>query len=133
MDAPDCPELDRLFYSIWTEVHLDSSFPCEPIQGLTSLEIIPIGMSGIYAQPEVRSGGAGRALRRILPVNLRTRIRQMLAPSSFPNAASALRSVIERVHPDLVHAMRIPFEGMVASLAVTRVRKQTKKVDFIHC
>lgn len=57
-------------------------------------------------------------LRRVVPVGLRTMIRQRIAPSSFPRAARTLEEVIGRIQPDLVHAMRIPYEGMIASLAM---------------
>jgi glycosyltransferase involved in cell wall biosynthesis len=104
------------------EVHLSSTFPCQPIAGLASLDIIPVAMSGIIGQAELRSGGGGRFLRKLMPVKLRTRIRQLLAPSSFPHAVNTLQDVIKHVRPDLIHAMRIPFEGMIASMAVNRIR-----------
>jgi hypothetical protein len=75
-------------------------------------------MSGIYGQSEVRSGDRGRLLRQIVPVSLRTRVRQLIAPLSFPGAANSLRDVIKQIEPDFIHAMRIPFEGMVASMAM---------------
>jgi glycosyltransferase involved in cell wall biosynthesis len=34
-----------------------------------------------------------------------------------PNAARQLRAVIEQVRPELIHAMRIPYEGMLAAQA----------------
>jgi glycosyltransferase involved in cell wall biosynthesis len=38
----------------------------------------------------------------------------MIAPLTLPQATDALREVIERVQPEMIHAMRIPFEGMIA-------------------
>jgi glycosyltransferase involved in cell wall biosynthesis len=104
------------------EVHLASTFPCSPIPGMSSLDVITVAMSGLYAQSEVRGGSGGRFLRRILPVQLRTRIRQILAPASFPRAVRSLVALIQRINPDLVHAMRIPFEGIIASQAIERLR-----------
>jgi glycosyltransferase involved in cell wall biosynthesis len=104
------------------EVHLVSTFPCDPINGLASLEVIPVAMSDLYGQSGMRRGGVGSLLRKVFPVELRTRIRQVLAPLSFQRAASAFIESITRVQPQLIHAMRIPFEGMVASLAVSRLR-----------
>ena len=114
--------LNWISYFIRTghEVHLASTFPCPPIEGLASLMLIPVAMSGVYGQPEIRSGNRGRMLRQIVPVALRTRIRQWVAPISFSRAAHALSEVNERIQPDLIHAMRIPFEGMVASIALRR-------------
>jgi glycosyltransferase involved in cell wall biosynthesis len=100
------------------EVHLASTFPCQPIEGLASLMTIPVAMSGAIS-PVERGGGASVILfRRIVPVRLRTRIRQIAAPYSFPRAARSLGELIKRIQPELVHAMRIPYEGMIASLAM---------------
>jgi glycosyltransferase involved in cell wall biosynthesis len=100
------------------EVHLVSTFPCQLVDGLASLVTIPVALSGAI-NPSERGGGTPVSLfRRIVPVSLRTMIRQFTAPFSFPQAAGSLREVIERIQPDLVHAMRIPYEGMIASLAM---------------
>jgi glycosyltransferase involved in cell wall biosynthesis len=112
--------INWIYYFIHTghEVHLVSTFPCQPIAGLTSLVVIPVALSGLYGQSEIRSRDRGRLLRKVLPVALRTRIRQLVAPLSFPRAANSLREVINQLQPDLIHAMRIPYEGMIASIAL---------------
>ena len=97
------------------EVHLVSSFPCEAIPGLLSFEVIPVALSQI--QGEGRQAGKQSWLRKIIPVGLRTSIRQWMGPITLPKAANRLRVVIDRVQPDLVHAMRIPYEGMLSALA----------------
>jgi glycosyltransferase involved in cell wall biosynthesis len=102
------------------EVHLASSFPCQPITGLASFTVIPIALSGVYGKSEVGRGGWRQVLRQVMPVALRTKIRQFLAPLSFPRATNLLSEVIDRIQPDLIHAMRIPFEGMVATKAYKR-------------
>jgi glycosyltransferase involved in cell wall biosynthesis len=48
-------------------------------------------------------------------VGLRTALRQWFGPITIRRAADRLRGFIERVKPDLVHAMRIPYEGMLAA------------------
>jgi glycosyltransferase involved in cell wall biosynthesis len=52
-------------------------------------------------------------------VGLRTAIRQWFGPFTIRRAADRLRGFIERAKPDLVHAMRIPYEGMLAADAYT--------------
>ncbi len=59
-------------------------------------------------------------MRMLLPVRLRTQIRQIVAPFSFPGAVNALNELIEQVRPDLLHALRIPYEGIIASMAAER-------------
>jgi glycosyltransferase involved in cell wall biosynthesis len=103
------------------EVHLASTFPCQPPPGLASMVVIPVALSEIYAQSEGRIGDHRRLIRRIVPVGLRTRVRQLTAPLSFPTAVNALQGLIERIQPEVIHAMRIPYEGMIASMAMKRV------------
>jgi glycosyltransferase involved in cell wall biosynthesis len=50
-------------------------------------------------------------------LKLRTAVRQWLGPMTLHRAAKRLRQVIDRVQPDILHAFRIPYEGMLASLA----------------
>ncbi len=50
-------------------------------------------------------------------MGLRTRLRQWLGPLSLPGAAKSLSVWSQNIQPDLVHAMRIPYEGMAASMA----------------
>jgi len=47
---------------------------------------------------------------------LRTSIRQKLVPLTLKNSAQELSQIVDEIQPDLVHAMRIPYEGMLASL-----------------
>lgn len=56
-------------------------------------------------------------LRDIMPVSLRTAIRQRLMPGTLPSASRKLKALIASIQPDLIHAMRIPYEGMLAALA----------------
>src|SRR4030042_5457381 len=73
------------------EVHLASTFPCAPIAGLGSLTMIPVAMSEIYPQSEGGSGAKGSLIRRFIPVSLRTQIRQLVAPLTFPRAVKTMQ------------------------------------------
>ena len=100
------------------DVHLVSTFPCEPALRLASLTIIPAALSQAAGPGGGTSGASSRnGLRRLLPVGWRTRLRQWAGPLTLPNAAHRLGEVIRQVKPDLVHAMRIPYEGMLTALA----------------
>jgi len=48
-------------------------------------------------------------------LNIRSAIRHWLGPLTISRASKKLRGFIERVKPDLIHAMRIPYEGMLAA------------------
>lgn len=95
------------------EVHLVTTYRCEPLPGLASMQFLPVAFSG----RKPRGGGQGRAGG----IGLRTRVRQWLGPLTVPWRAARLGEVIEQVQPDLVHALRIPFEGMLASWATGQV------------
>lgn len=101
------------------EVHLVSTYACAPALKLAGLEIIPAALS--EAAGAAGGGGTsmgGRAwLRRLVPVGLRTALRQRLGPLTLPGAARRLAEICDRLQPELVHAMRIPYEGMLAALA----------------
>jgi glycosyltransferase involved in cell wall biosynthesis len=113
------------------EIHLATTYPCQPISGLASMVVIPVAMSGSYGQPEGGRSNQDRMLRKLLPVSLRTKIRQLAAPLTFPRASNIFGEVIEKIRPDLIHAMRIPFEGMIASMTVKRGAKPGEKTGKI--
>ena len=109
------------------EVHLATTFPCLPNSRLASLTFIPVAFSQAKSENEIVNGER----RRLDPflgqgsAGLRTRLRQWLGPLTVPKAARSFRRIIDQIHPDLIHAMRIPFEGMVAASAVRSVAKIT--------
>jgi glycosyltransferase involved in cell wall biosynthesis len=97
------------------EVHLVSSYPCRAGLAFTSLSFLSIAFSGMAKPksdtPSSRMPGGART------IGLRSAIRHWLGPLTVPSAARRLQEKIESIKPDLVHAMRIPFEGMVAAIA----------------
>ena len=101
----------RYFVEHRYEVYLASTFACDPEMDLKGLDITPVAFSGTRRPSTSRasSPATSRAL------GLRTAIRHYLGPMTIAGSAKKLRTVIERVQPDLVHAMRIPYEGMLAA------------------
>ncbi|MDH5507286.1 MAG: glycosyltransferase family 4 protein [Anaerolineae bacterium] len=98
------------------EVHLASTYPCQPELDLASVQIVPVAFSGAAG---AGSGAASRGgvLRRVSTAGLRTKVRQWLGPLTLRRAARQLNSIYEQIQPDLIHAMRIPYEGMLAAMA----------------
>ena len=93
------------------EVFLASTFKCSPKFPLRGLFHVPVAFSS------VRTSAASARLRSVRHIGLRTVARQWLGPLTIRRAARRLREVIRRVQPDLVHAMRIPYEGMLVAEA----------------
>lgn len=110
----------RYFIAREHEVHLVSTFQCVPEPGLASFSFVPVAFS------EVKPGDHTKKIQGNFQKNFfwsasmlrsRTLARQWLGPFTIPHAGQKLRAVIGRLHPDLVHAMRIPYEGMLATAA----------------
>jgi glycosyltransferase involved in cell wall biosynthesis len=48
-------------------------------------------------------------------IGLRSIVRHWLGPLTIPRAAASLQKILETLDVDLVHALRIPFEGMIGA------------------
>lgn len=99
------------------EVHLVSTFPCEPVSELASFQVVTVALSSaakkqvLGDERKMRRG----VLHRLSTTGLRTRLRQWFGPLTLPIAGKQLAETVERVQPDMIHAMRIPYEGMLAA------------------
>lgn len=101
----------RYFCDRGDEVILVTTFQCDPPLNLAKKIDLPVAFSSLKSGQHSSKSffwGAGT-------LKLRTLIKQWLGPTSIARAARSLRRIIEEEKPDLVHAMRIPFEGMVAA------------------
>lgn len=101
------------------EVHLASTYPCPADGRLASLHVVPVAFSGVKSTGDSGASGTGvsGSLFGASALRARTLLRQWLGPLTLPRAAQSLRQVFTRVEPELVHAKRIPYEGMLAALA----------------
>jgi glycosyltransferase involved in cell wall biosynthesis len=113
----------RYFVERGDEVYLASTFACpiplggQPGLDLAGLDITPVAFSGTK-RPSPSSKPLSASSRAL---GLRTAIRHYLGPLTITRSAKKLRAVIERVQPDLIHAMRIPYEGMLAADAYSGI------------
>ena len=101
----------RHFAARGDEIYLASTFACPagvdfPIN---SLEIIPVAFSALKKANQRPGSASARTL------GLRTVFRQWFGPLTIRGAAQRLRGLIQQIRPDLIHAMRIPYEGMLAA------------------
>jgi glycosyltransferase involved in cell wall biosynthesis len=91
------------------EVHVVSTYRCEPWPELASLTVVPVAFSGL------KNGSVGAG--RVGDARQRAQLRHWLGPLTVPLAARGLRPKLAALRPDLVHALRVPFEGMLATWA----------------
>ena len=103
----------RHFIERGDEVYIASTFAVNLDVPIKGLEVIPVAFSSMKKSGQRPGGASARTL------GLRTKIRQWLGPLTIRRPAQRLREFIREVKPDIVHAMRIPYEGMVAADAYT--------------
>jgi hypothetical protein len=110
----------RYFAERGDDVYLASTFACEVDFPIKRFEFTPVAFSAAK-KPGATPGTSSSRMFRLgstQALSLRTKIRQWLGPVTLPRSARKLRAFIREVQPDLVHAMRIPYEGMLAAAAL---------------
>ncbi len=100
----------RYFVERGDDVSIASTFDCEVDFAVRRLEFTPVAFSELKKRGMPPGGGS--------TLSLRTKMRQWLGPATLPRSAQKLRAFIRQVQPDLVHALRIPYEGMLAAAAL---------------
>jgi len=118
----------RYFIEQGHAVHLISTFPCDPADPpVASLHVAPLDFSAqVRAAPLGGSAGGLTThgnpffarLRGSLLWKVLARLRDLLNPFAVAIQQRKVRQIIRRIQPDLVHAMRIPFEGILAARAL---------------
>ena len=111
--------LNRIKY--WTaqnhDVYLASTYPAEPDLPLTRVDFVPAAFSQAKVSPITATVKKKSLLWGTATLKLRIALRHWLGPPTLPKAAQRLNEIIAEVQPDIVHAMRVPYEGMLAGLA----------------
>ncbi len=102
----------RHFIEHGDEIYIASTFPVSIDLPIKQMEVIPVAFSGLKKETQRPGSASARTL------GLRTVIRQWLGPLTIRRAAKQLRAFIDEVRPDIIHAMRIPYEGMIAADAI---------------
>lgn len=100
-------------------VSLVSTFPCKPLEGVDKTFVLPVafsGLAGSQAGRKSRAETSGRAQRMIGRFRAGfLSARYTLGPLTLPYYGRRLQKIIDQEKPDLVQALRIPFEGMLAA------------------
>jgi glycosyltransferase involved in cell wall biosynthesis len=105
----------RYFAERGDEIYLASTFACDLDFPIKQLELTPVAFSAVKKQTSQPGSASGRISR------LPTLVRQWLGPLTISRSAQRLRAFIQEVKPDLVHALRVPYEGMLAADAYAGV------------
>ena len=106
--------------SLGHQIVLVSSYPCQKPAEADEVFILPIAFSGISgsASATLSRGNQNASFKKTLVRRFRSfflRFRYVFGPLSLPFAGRKLRKIIAQTNPDLIHALRIPYEGMALS------------------
>lgn len=112
--------------SVKIDVCLVSTYPCPRPENVSGFYIIPVAFAGFgrkkkasppaasqSGQPAAAPSGRKGLIARFRPRLLK--IRYLIGPLTVPFYGIKLRRIIKKVNPDAVHALRIPFEGMLGA------------------
>jgi glycosyltransferase involved in cell wall biosynthesis len=108
------------------QVSLISTFPCQSLPGVKIVGILPVAFSTLAgSQVEIPKGDENIRLGKSFLTSLRPmlqQIRYFLGPMSLPFYVGRFNQMVSEIQPDLVHALRIPFEGMLAAYLPTGMK-----------
>ncbi len=106
------------------KISLISTFPCQPLPGVNFQTTIPVAFShfagGEGDNPAGKSTASSQRfslkkfIRRFAP--LFQFLRYYAGPLTLLPLKKPYQALLAELKPDLVHALRIPFEGMLGSL-----------------
>jgi len=108
----------RMVGGLGYQVVLLSTFPYKPILDVKEQFTLPVGFSTM-AGSQVKNKGQGKSSRISMVVALfrplLMRIRTFLTPVLIPRYQVRFLEYVKKIKPDIVHALRIPFEGMLVA------------------
>ncbi len=107
------------------DVHVISSYPCasDALTGAAIYEV-PVAFAGFSRTSSRRRlnapASASASLRGHALATLSMAVQHGVLPLVVRRQQARIKRLIEQIAPDLVHAMRIPFEGILAARATPR-------------
>jgi len=107
----------RMVQSQHIQVSLITTFPCRKPEGVEQMFVVPVAFAWISGRgTKSRTASSSSDSRQMgLFKQGFTQARHILGPLTLPFYAKSFQKIVKQVNPDVVHALRIPFEGMLAS------------------
>jgi len=94
-------------------VTLVTTYPCQKIPGVEHIIPLHVAFGSLAGGGSSPSSALRRLVRRFRP--LFQAARNTFAPLGMERAGRQFSRLVEQVKPDIVHALRIPYEGILAS------------------
>jgi glycosyltransferase involved in cell wall biosynthesis len=103
--------------SFGCQVTLVSTYPCLPVQGVEAEVCLPVAFAAAAGRKGSDASAPAGGRKRLISSfrSLFQAGRHLLGPLTLNYYGPRLRWLVDRIQPDLVHALRIPYEGMLAS------------------
>ncbi len=96
------------------QVTLISTYPCNDIEGVDALLEMPVAFAGSSgSQAGQKNSHKAGVVARFRP--LFQALRDRLGPLTLRRRSKTFARLVKQIAPDVVHALRIPYEGMLAS------------------
>ena len=110
----------RMLQPLNYTINLVSTYPCQPVDGVNETILFPVAVAGLSGS---QAGGGARGGRKVVSRyrGLAATLRHWLGPLTITHAEKDYLELLNRLQPDLVHALRIPYEGMLASRTPTGI------------
>ncbi len=98
-------------------ITLVSTYPCAPMPGVGAQYLLPVAFAGSAGSQTGKSSEPSALKKALIPRfrSLFLKLRYAIGPLTLARYGRMLDRIIAEEQPDLVHAMRIPFEGMLGS------------------
>jgi hypothetical protein len=115
--SPNARRWIQSILALHHRVTLVSTYACQPLPGVEDMHVLPVAFAH-YAGSQVKTPAAGAP--NPLKQEARRRLgqaRYLAGPLTLPYYARQLHKLAAEIKPDIVHALRIPFEGMLATAA----------------
>lgn len=113
----------RMVQAYDIKVSLVSTFPCQKPEGVEQMFVVPVAFawaSGRGGKPRSSDSSSDSRQMGLFKQGF-TQARHVLGPLTLPFYRKTFRDIVGQVGPDVVHALRIPFEGMLASYTPRKV------------
>ena len=114
----------RMLSGLDYKISLVSTYPYESIPGLEHQYTLPVAFSGMSGSQVARSGTRRQTRLRGVVARLRPlllRVRALLVPMLLAKPRKEFLSIVAELRPDVVHALRVPFEGMLAAVTPAEI------------
>ena len=113
----------RMLQPLGYTIDLVSTYPCSPVAGVNEIIVLPVALANLSGSQA--GGGTAQTGKRSKLISrfrsVASDLRHWLGPWMTYRRAHQYQEHVNRIQPDLVHALRIPFEGMLASHTPTGI------------